>query len=335
MEFEVLDGHAAVGTLGHVANPPLGRFIRSWSSDDASAKARGSRNQQRISLGQSRLERLGRLFNEVLGSEVEIPDAPKRIVSFSPAATETLFELGLGASVAGVSAFCARPPEAVKKRRLGSYNTVRAEVLDEVRPDLIITVTGYQRDFAIRLSKKYPVYPLELPATVAGVVDFATKVALVAGATEEGRKLEGKLIRAAGKIGRVPGLRAYVEVDLGGPVTFGSYSYITDAFNLLGCSHLYEGAKAEWLAPALGSVPGADPDLIVYEPKMYSAFKKEDMGILLRRRAWLGMRAVELGNVFVTPGPLDFLAHHGPSFITEALPWLEGRLVTARKRIER
>ena len=277
---------------------------------------------------------MGRLFNEVLGSEVEVPDLPSRIVSFSPAATEALFQVGMGDKVIGVSAFCARPPEARSKRRLGSYNTVRDEVLDELKPDLILAVTGYQRDFAIRLSKKYPVYPLELPATVAGIADFAMKVALVAGSAEMGRELEGKLIRRLGNIGKVDGLKAYVEVDLGGPVTFGSYSYITDAFRLLGCAHLYERAKSEWLKPDLGAVPDADPDLIVYEPKMFSGFEPDDLPGLLRDRGWDGMRAVRLGNAFATPGPLDFLAHHGPSFITEALPWLEGKLETARDRIE-
>ena len=125
-----------------------------------------------------------------------------------------------------------------------------------------------------------------------------------------------------------------VEIDLGGPVTFGSYSYITDAFKLLGCTHVYKETRSEWLTPELGSVPGTAPDLIVYEPKMYSAFKKGDVDSLVRDRGWDGMRAVKLGNVFATQGPLDFLAHHGPSFITEALPWLEGRFEMARKRIE-
>ena len=129
---------------------------------------------------------------------MEVPEAPSRIVSFSPAATETLFQLGKGDEIVGVSAFCARPPEARAKRRLGSYNTVREDVLDELRPDLILTVTGYQRDFALRLSKRYPVYPLELPATVAGIVDFAVKVGLVAGAHQIGRELVGGLIRGRG-----------------------------------------------------------------------------------------------------------------------------------------
>ena len=36
------------------------------------------------------------------------------------------------------------------------------------------------------------------------------------------------------------------------------------------------------------------------------------------------VRAIELGlKVFITPGIYNFLAHHGPSFITEVMPWLK------------
>lgn len=276
---------------------------------------------------------MGPLFNEVLGREVPVPEAPQRIASFSPAATETLFQLGLGDKVVGVSAFCARPAEARTKRHLGSYNTVRDEVLDELRPDLIITVTGYQREFALRLSEKYPVYPLELPVSVAGIVDFVVKVGLVSGAPEPGRELSGKLLRSLRELGRASDLKGYVEMDLGGPVTFGSFSYITDAFRLLGCKHIYENARSEWLKPDLAEVVAADPDLVVYEPKMFAGFKEEDLRALMHSRGWEALRAVRLKNAFVTPRPLDFLAHHGPSFIMEALPWLEARFTMARERI--
>jgi iron complex transport system substrate-binding protein len=276
---------------------------------------------------------LAKLFNEVLGVEVQIPEPPSRIVSFSPAATETLFQLGLGENVVGVSAFCTRPAEAKSKRKLGSYNTVREEVLDELRPDLILTVTGYQREFAVRLSKKYPAYPLELPVTVAGIVDFVVKVGLVAGVVDRGRELAGSLLRSVANLGTVEPLRSYVEIDLGGPVSFGRYSYITDAFRLLGSNHVYEEVPSEWLKPDLKEVEDRDPDAIFYEPKMFSGFQEGDIGALLKSRGWQHLRAVESGNVFVTPGPLDFLAHHGPSFITEVLPWLEGRLGMAKERI--
>ncbi len=46
-----------------------------------------------------------RVFNEILGREVIIPDQPARIVSLSPAITESLFKLDLGERFIGVSAF--------------------------------------------------------------------------------------------------------------------------------------------------------------------------------------------------------------------------------------
>ena len=76
--------------------------------------------------------------------EVEIPDIPQRIVSFSPSITEILFELGLSEQIVGISAFCVRPPETSRKRKIGSYGFVRREILDELRPDLIFTISGYQ-----------------------------------------------------------------------------------------------------------------------------------------------------------------------------------------------
>ncbi len=270
------------------------------------------------------------LFNEVLGREVAVPDRPKRIVSFSPAATETLFMIGDGERVAGVSAFCARPAEAKQKRKVGSYNSVRTELLEELDPDLILTVTGYQRDFALQLSKRWPVYPLELPVSVAGIVDFVEKVGLVSGSPEAARDLAASLLRKVPA--RRPGgrARAYVEIDLGGPVSFGAYSYITDAVRLVGGSSVFERERCEWLAPRLVTVPEMDPDVIFYEAKMFSSFGQEDLAMLMRSRGWTGMRAVKEGSCHLTPRPLDFLAHHGPSFITDVLPWLDAKLDRAR-----
>jgi ABC-type Fe3+-hydroxamate transport system substrate-binding protein len=264
---------------------------------------------------------------------VHIPEVPTRIVSFSPAATETLFEIGAGENVVGVSAFCARPPEVNEKRKVGSYNTVREEVLDELRPDLILTVTGYQREFAVRLAKKYPVYPLELPVSVAGIVDFVVKVGLVTGLPDRARELATSLLHRIGELGSVPKLRAYEEIDLGGPVTFGAYSYITDAFRVLGCSTVCEDERNEWSKPDLEAIAEADPDAIVYEPKMFTSFEEKDLQGIIDSRGWTSLKAVKAGNVFLTPRPLDFLAHHGPSFVTHALPWLEETLRKAGRNI--
>ncbi len=228
------------------------------------------------------------LFSEVLGRSVHVPDSPRRIVSFNPAVTETLFALGLGDYVIGVSAFCARPTEARVKRRVGSYNTVSDELLDELKPDLILTTTGYQRDFAIRLSQKYTVYPFELPVSVAGIVDAVVRVGLVTSASDKARELEGLLLSQLAGISKKRSLMSYVEIDLGGPVSFGAHSYITDAFSILGSATLFEKERSEWLTPDLSAVYALDPDVVVYEPKMYSKFGADEVEGVVKARGWEG-----------------------------------------------
>ncbi len=275
-----------------------------------------------------------KIFCEPLGTEISIPDVPKRIISFSPAVTQTLFQIGLGDSVVGVSAFCVRPQEARSKTKVGSYNTADPAFLKKLEPDLIFTVTGYQREFALKLGKEFPVYAVELPVTVTGILDIIVKIGLVAGAFEEARKLASSLLKTLGGIHSLKReLRVYVEIDFTAPVSFGAYSYITDALSILGAKSIFSDEPSEWLTPDFSVVLRRDPDVILYEAKMFRHFTFQDLTQLIEKRRWMPMRAVQLGNVFLTPGPLDFLAHHGPSFITEGMLWLSEKLSQAEKTV--
>ncbi len=161
-----------------------------------------------------------RIFCETLGTELHLPDKLERIISFSPAVTETLFLLGAGEKIAGVSAFCARPPEARRKKVLGSYNTVDRRVLDEIKPDIIFTTTGYQRDFAVRLGKDLPVYAVELPVSVAGIIDMVVKVGLITGRISEATELSRGLGKVLSELKPLKGKPSvYLEIDFSGPVS--------------------------------------------------------------------------------------------------------------------
>jgi iron complex transport system substrate-binding protein len=62
----------------------------------------------------------------------------QRIVSLSPSTTETLFALGLGGRIVGVTRFCNYPPEASKLRRVGGYLDPNYEAIASLEPDLVI-----------------------------------------------------------------------------------------------------------------------------------------------------------------------------------------------------
>jgi iron complex transport system substrate-binding protein len=63
---------------------------------------------------------------------------PVRIVSTSPSITETLFALGLGDRVVGVSTFCRYPPAAARLPKVGSFLKPEPETIAGLRPDLVI-----------------------------------------------------------------------------------------------------------------------------------------------------------------------------------------------------
>lgn len=261
-----------------------------------------------------------------LGDHVSISDELRRIVSLSPAVTEILYEMGLGSSIVGLSAFCSRPPETKNVRKVGSYGSARIEVIEELEPDIIFTVSGYPEDFAKRLSEKFPVYVFELPSSVAGIIDLVNRVGTVANRPDEAHEIEKDLMGRLAGIGHRGRYSSYVEIDLGGPVSFGFRSYITDALSLLGLDSIYGKADREWLEPDLEFVASLDPDIIFYEPKMYSRFGQDDLQRMIKSRDWKELKAVKNEALFVTPGPLDFIAHHGPTFIREVLPWMDKKV---------
>ncbi len=256
------------------------------------------------------------LFSEVLGRKVQVPGSPERIVSLAPAITETLFLLGLSDRVVAVSHFCNKPPEAREKPRIGSYFQVNYEKLEALQPDLVLVTTGAQRRLALELAEKgYPVYPIPLPVSVPGVIDMALQVGLVTGAIREARELTGKLTRRLAGIQPLSSpLRAYYEIDLGGPVSVGALSYIGDALDRLGLNHPFQNERQPWIInPDPAVIAKYDPQVIIYEKAPYKPYKDERIIEELASRGLGDTEAMEKGNVIILPP--DSLAHYGPSLI--------------------
>ena len=68
---------------------------------------------------------------------------PERIVSLAPSITETLFALGLGDRIAGVTRFCTYPPEARSKPHIGGYYDPNYEAITALGPDLVVLLNAH------------------------------------------------------------------------------------------------------------------------------------------------------------------------------------------------
>ena len=61
-----------------------------------------------------------------------------RLVSLAPSITETLFAVGLGSQVAGVTHFCTWPPEAAALPKVAGFSELNPEAILRAQPDLAI-----------------------------------------------------------------------------------------------------------------------------------------------------------------------------------------------------
>ncbi len=261
----------------------------------------------------------------VNGLEINIPENIDKIISFSPAITETLFMLGYGDKIIADSAFCSRPEDAKNKRKLASYSSTRLDVVKELNPDIILTIGGYQEKLYNTLrDNNIKTYIFELPSSMHGILELISRVGIVVNKKDESRELEYSLMKYEQLINVENRFKTYFEIDLGGPVTFGSMSYITDSLYLMGFSTIYRNEDREWISPDFDYVKKMNPDVFIYEHKMYRGFSEDDMHKLIKNRGWENISAVKKGNVFITPGKLDFFAHHGPSFYMDVIPWSAG-----------
>ena len=66
----------------------------------------------------------------------------KRVVSLAPSITETLFALGFGERLVGVTNYCDYPPEALKIPKIGDFVSPNIEAIMAKTPDVVIGVAG-------------------------------------------------------------------------------------------------------------------------------------------------------------------------------------------------
>lgn len=75
-------------------------------------------------------------YRDALGNDVEIERPPRRVVSLVPSVTETLFAIGAGDAVVGITDFCIFP-EGLDLPRVGGTKNPRVEQIRELAPDLV------------------------------------------------------------------------------------------------------------------------------------------------------------------------------------------------------
>jgi iron complex transport system substrate-binding protein len=120
---------------------------------------------------------------------------PSRIVCLTEETTETLYLLGEGDRVVGVSGYTVRPPEARQKPKVSAFINARFDKIDALKPDLVLAFSDLQADIARELIRRgYPVYTFN-QRSVAEILQMIRIVGALVGCAEKGEALASTLER--------------------------------------------------------------------------------------------------------------------------------------------
>src|SRR5499433_4561598 len=79
---------------------------------------------------------------------------PSRIVCLTEETTETLYLLGQGDRVVGVSGYTVRPPEARAKPKVSAFINAKFDKIVALEPDLVLAFSDLQADLVAELIRR-------------------------------------------------------------------------------------------------------------------------------------------------------------------------------------
>ena len=250
---------------------------------------------------------------------------PSRIVCLTEETTETLYLLGEGDRVVGVSGYTIRPPEARRKPRVSAFINARFSKIEALKPDLVLCFSDLQADIAAELIRRgYPVTVFN-QRSVAEILQMIRVLGGIVGRTAEADALAARLeleidaVRAAAaRLPRRP--RVFFE-EWDNPLISG-IRWVEELVDIAGGDPIFP----ELRDAKLGRDRIVTPEEVVRRnPEVIVASwcgKAVRTERIASRVGWNDVTAVRHGHIYEIKSAL--ILQPGPASLTEGLRQLHG-----------
>jgi iron complex transport system substrate-binding protein len=249
-----------------------------------------------------------------------VPGHPQRIVSLAPSLTETLFALGVGDRVVGVTRYCAYPAEARELPRVGGHLDPNFEAIVSLEPDLVVVIPSSHENR--RRLESLGIAVLEVDQhDVDAVLDSVSTVADACGVGERGAALrstiEDRLADVASTVAGSPRARTLVVVghQIGGGAVRSVWAAGPDTFydgvlRIAGGVNVVDGGVARYPELSREGLTALDPEVVL---DVIAAVEERNLDldeVLSGWRRLSELRAVRAHRVSVLEG--DHMVVPGP-----------------------
>lgn len=272
-------------------------------------------------------------ITDAIGRRVSLDGAPARIVSLAPSVTESLFAIGAGPQVVGVTQFCTFPPEADALPEVGGFSadTISVEAIVDLTPDLVIAGSAGQEPVVAALEQ------LGIPALVFDPTSFEEVYASleqlgyltgnVAGADQVVAAMRARVAAVTAVVDQIPAAErptVFWEVFDEPLMTAGPTTFIGQMIALAGATSIFADATEDYPQVSAEAIVERDPDVILGPSSHADKLSPE---LVAARPGWGELRAVRDGRVYLLDG--DTTSRPGPR-LADALEELARTLYPER-----
>jgi iron complex transport system substrate-binding protein len=252
---------------------------------------------------------------------------PSRIVCLTEETTETLFLLGQGDRIVGVSGYTVRPPEARLKPKVSAFINAKFDKIEALRPDLVLAFSDLQADLVSELIRRGLMVVTFNQRTVAEILQMIRMIGGLVGCQESAERLasglETDLDRIRESSVRFPrSLRAFFE-EWDDPIISG-IRWVEELMTIAGGAPVFPELSTAGLArdrivdPA--EVARRDPEVI------FASWcgKKVKKTTIRERAGWDAVSAVRENRIFEVKS--TYILQPGPACMTEGVRQLHALL---------
>ena len=245
---------------------------------------------------------------------------PSRIVCLTEETTETLYLLGEGDRVVGVSGYTVRPPEARNKPRVSAFINARFDKIDALNPDLILAFSDLQADIAAELVRRGYSVVVFNQRSVPDILQMIRMLGGLIGCSDRADELASRLeadvdhVRAAAaRLPRRP--RVYFE-EWDDPLISG-IRWVEELIEIAGGNPIFPELRHAKLGKdrivSPDEVVRRNPDVIIAS-WCGKAVRKDKIA---SRSGWENVTAVRNGAIHEIKSA--FILQPGPASLTEGL----------------
>ena len=255
---------------------------------------------------------------------------PERIVCLTEETTETIYLLGEGDRIVGISGYTVRPPEARSKPKVSAFINARFEKIEALKPDLVLTFSDLQSDIAAELIKRgYNVVAFN-QRSISEILRMIRTVGGLIGCQDRAESLVQSLVRGLDEINeraatlpRRP--RVFFE-EWDTPLISG-IQWVEELIEIAGGDPLFPELREKGLAKDRivqpDEVAARDPELIIAS-WCGKAMKKRT---ILERPGWDRTSAVRRDHVYEIKS--TYILQPGPASLTDGIAQLHEHIARA------